>query len=458
MKRRILSFAFAVLLLACLLAGCGVKTFTPNEARSGVVRVLTFYKADIYTAYGDYVDSFETGVSISSGSAFGVGKSGKETDVFVTNRHVVESSFTESITLQGVPLYVVYNRTNVYILLDDYAYDSNVGLDTSRSVPCTVLYEADENHADLAVLRAAEPVAGRIALPLLDQDYTLNASETVYALGYPSSTDMATLDASYNMEYAGSVDKVTVTNGIVSLHTAYVDGNNTRTNIIQHTATVNHGNSGGPLITADGAVAGVNTWIFGQDLSTGDSMAFAALETGYVQDVLDDLKISYDVYSPGSVNAAVILVIVAVLVLAAAAVVVVLVLRRKQPSQPVSDAVMPPAPQPGPAYDSGIRLQCQSGSFAGRRFPVDGQVRIGRDPAKNDLVYPANTQGISGTHCVVFLNNGQVYLKDLGSTYGTFLGNGQRLAANQTVLLQKGDSFCLASERESFVITGKGGV
>ena len=54
--------------------------------------------------------------------------------------------------------------------------------------------------------------------------------------------------------------------------------------------------------------------------------------------------------------------------------------------------------------------------------------------------------------------NGQVYLKDLGSSYGTFLAGGQRLAASQAVLLKPGDSFSLASEQETFVVIQKGGV
>lgn len=81
-----------------------------------------------------------------------------------------------------------------------------------------------------------------------------------------------------------------------------------------------------------------------------------------------------------------------------------------------------------PAQDSLLRLQGVSGTFAGRRFPMADTVRIGRDPSLNQLSYPANVKGISRQHCELRLVNGQVYLKDLGSTYGTFLGSGQRLA------------------------------
>ena len=61
-------------------------------------------------------------------------------------------------------------------------------------------------------------------------------------------------------------------------------------------------------------------------------------------------------------------------------------------------------------------------------------------------------------HCILVWQDGQLYLQDLGSTYGTFVNGGQRLAANQAVVLNPGDKFSLGSEKECFVITRKGGV
>ena len=74
------------------------------------------------------------------------------------------------------------------------------------------------------------------------------------------------------------------------------------------------------------------------------------------------------------------------------------------------------------------------------------------------LVKSPDTKGISGVHCVIRVENGTIILQDLGSTYGTFLGGGQRLAAQQPVVLKMGDRFCLGSEKECFIVTGKGGV
>jgi S1-C subfamily serine protease len=71
----------------------------------------------------------------------------------------------------------------------------------------------------------------------------------VYALGYPGSVTEHSVTSS-------GINDITVTNGIVSQHMqdAYAD----ETWVLMHTALISGGNSGGPLITAQGAVIGVN--------------------------------------------------------------------------------------------------------------------------------------------------------------------------------------------------------
>ena len=56
------------------------------------------------------------------------------------------------------------------------------------------------------------------------------------------------------------------------------------------------------------------------------------------------------------------------------------------------------------------------------------------------------------------VDNNTVWLKDLGSTYGTYISGGRRLAANEAVQLRVGDKFWLGSENEVFVIAPKGGI
>lgn len=368
---------------------------------------------------------------------------------------------------QYVP-YVILERTAVYILLDDYALRDGV-LDEDRAVECKVTYRGNDYEPDLAVIQTldGEPVPGRAALPLLPaaEDRDVESGDKVYALGYPGSTD------DVNATVAASVERVTMTDGIVSLHTQYIDSNDVMTDSIQHTAQINHGNSGGPLLDSRGAVIAVNTWINGQDLSTGDRMNSYSIEIKYLRDRLDDLRIRYDVYreKSGGISPVMIVAIAAAVAVVAAVAVAV---TRKPKTAPIQGPIPGPVPGPTPgpvpgpvqpqarpviAGDSGLRIQGVAGQFAGRRFAIAGQLRIGRDPARNDLVYPAESQGVSGVHCVLLTDGGRLLVQDLGSTYGTFVG-GNRLAANAPVELRVGDRFCLGSEREAFVIARKGEV
>ena len=462
MRKKLMSVLALCAMLSVLLSGCASgKTGgqIAAESRNGVVRVLSIYSnCTIYyvdAASGD-VGVYAQGKTLTAtGSAFGVGSAGKETDVFVTNRHVVANLEGELLgwASDSVALVAEGKLSGVYLLKDDFAY-STTGLDTSRSVPCRVIYQADENHADLAVLRSAEPVEGRVALPLLAEGDSVDAGDAVYALGYPGSTDDASVDSEGNHDYAGGVESVTITNGVVSLHNTFVDDNDVRVNIIQHTATINHGNSGGPLIDERGAVVGVNTWGYGQDLSSGDTGASGSIEIDYVRDILDDLKKGYDTYASGPNTAVIGAGAAAAVVIIAAAV----LLRKKEVEPEPSGEDSGPAGGAKIAGDTGFRLQGLSGVHAGRRYAISGPVRLGRDQSRCDIVYPADTQGVSGYHCMVAVKDGQVYIMDLGSTYGTFLTNGRRLAANETVAVQAGEVISLGSERESFRIDRKGGV
>lgn len=469
MKRRILSI-FAVCALLFALTATAMAASGGNvaaESRSGVARVLSVYEMYLN---GDSLGATMTAV----GSAFGVGKAGKETDIFVTNRHVVEDSqeiwsayelvyylYGEAELQNYAGAYedgtvlVDYKLTRAYLLLDDFAYSDTTGLDPSRSVPCSIIYIADEDEPDLAVLRAAEPVTGRTALYLAPAESGgVEVGDTVYALGYPYSADAATTDENRNTNYAGSVESVTVTTGVVSRFVDYARAN---ARIIQHDAAINGGNSGGPLINDKGAVVGVNTITFNLNgTSSAGTNHSGSVASEQVMRVLDSIGIEYDTYS-GFPTALVIGAVVVVILAGAAVAAVVLIRSRKPGPQPRPQPGPKPGPQPDPAVAAELRIQGQSGAFAGRRFSLNGSVRIGRDPNANDLVYPGGTPGISGRHCVVTLSGGQVTLTDLGSSYGTFLAGGRKLTPNQPVTLQVGDTFSLGSGEERFVITGKGG-
>lgn len=163
----------------------------------------------------------------------------------------------------------------------------------------------------------------------------------------------------------------------------------------------------------------------------------------------------------------------------------ILVAANKKPSAKKSDGAAPaPVPAPQPA-DSGTialkrnemaselvdftkpspavsysqngkasaqwQLRCIRGPLEGQTFPLHDKLSIGRIP-DNDVVFSAETKGVSGRHCEVVLSNGRVILQDLNATYGTYFGMEQKakLKPNMDYQLQHGDVFILAEGGPAF--------
>lgn len=91
--------------------------------------------------------------------------------------------------------------------------------------------------------------------PRLDRGLPEDLSETqsVYALGFPLGLSTATHE---------NLPEISVRSGAVSALRHNNDGD---VCVIEHSASLEHGNSGGPLMNAEGEVVGVNTWTYGDN-------------------------------------------------------------------------------------------------------------------------------------------------------------------------------------------------
>lgn len=450
MKKRLFASSLTVcILLCCILtalpahaAGSDGESAV-SSARNGVVRILA--------ALSDG--------SANLGSGFAVGQAGEPSAVFVTNKHVVE------------------NSTAVYLLLDDRWSETEDGsaLNMEYVVRCDVVYEP-ETYPDYAILLADRIVTERVALPLMPAALA-EPGETIYAIGFPSVSDQVTVN------YTANVDTVTVTAGTISRLAHMTE---TDTDVIQIDANINHGNSGGPLITEEGYVIGLNTYGYGDNINL-------AVQSDYVISRLNDLvdigtlyEFEYTLITDRSEGSGMMTtVLICVGLLAAAAVVAVLILRRnRKPATAAGyqkdssgggsnnsswkkDDHSSTFPKTGQVDEIGetqpaepqeeLRIVGVNGHFAGRRFALTGTLRLGRLPDQNDLVFPADTTGVSGVHCVVRLTSGGATLTDLGSSFGTFLNGQNKIPPQQPTALKLGDTFALGSQRQTFRLERKNG-
>ena len=95
-----------------------------------------------------------------------------------------------------------------------------------------------------------------------------------------------------------------------------------------------------------------------------------------------------------------------------------------------------------------------SGVYVNQSFPMsEGELVFGRNPSSCNIVFQDSVRGISKMHCMVE-NNGKIAtLKDLGSSYGTFL-NGVKIQQHLPIVLKNGDTFCLGDKSNAFIFQG----
>src|ERR1700757_5095906 len=148
-----------------------------------------------------------------------------------------------------------------YVLTNEHvvqgAQDARVAFVDGRSVPAVVV--GRDPSTDLAVLRAQ---AGALPYARLSEAQPLRVGQLVVAVGNPFGFES------------------TVSSGVVSAlgrslrsrHGRLIEG------VVQHTAALNPGNSGGPLVDSVGRVAGINTAIIAMAQGIGFAIPAATAQ------------------------------------------------------------------------------------------------------------------------------------------------------------------------------------
>ncbi len=264
MRYRFLAAVMALLLLIGLLPAAAAEDPAQNPEEAQMlerVRQSVVHLYAIGTSERTHLRSRWTG------TGFAVGIAGTESDIFLTNWHVATGSGKFDA-----------EEVRLWLLLDHAQFDENQEPLPGSAIACQVL-AATTGFPDVAVIRAAEPT-GRRALPLLSSRRVMDQTP-VYALGFPGLKDTR-----YGAD-SGPED-VDITQGVIDRRLTMTSAGDTRCLI--HSAAIRHGNSGGPLVNRQGAVVGLNTYGFEEDVTTE---LFCSVYIDYGMKMLEKLGIPY---------------------------------------------------------------------------------------------------------------------------------------------------------------------
>jgi S1-C subfamily serine protease len=201
----------------------------------------------------------EADVQLATGSGFVVSPLG----YVVTNHHVVAAN-TEARMVNGVAVELTRTPSRIEVVFP-------TGL-PNRLGPTPVLeatvYAADEA-LDLAVLQIGGADFPYLAL---GDSEAVAAGDAVTALGFPFGRMVEVV----RQGLSDVVPRVSVSRGDISALRADVAG---ETRYLQTSATLNPGNSGGPMLDADGFVVGVVRMVLTRGRNIGFGIPVSALKT-----------------------------------------------------------------------------------------------------------------------------------------------------------------------------------
>ena len=387
----------------------------------------------------------------------------------ITNHHVIEpflesgeGELVQAETTEGV----LTGRSKIRVF-----YDSD---DFEEAYP--VAYDEIK---DLAVLKLGAATSKRTPLPLCSPTDNMVGS-TIYAVGYPGLAENVFADATTTW---GPSD-VSVTSGSIS---RLLTTSGTGQMRLQIDCVIRHGNSGGPLVNEDGQVLGIAVSSVSDE---EDSSMYYGVNIDEVIPYLKQYDVPYVLQEAGATQSssetslaegtapagdtivvpesteedpkessggvpAAVWVVIGVAVAAVAGVVIFLLLQKGKKT-PAQVQPVQPAPAPAPAPQKVPVLRSLAQQHNGVRIPIQGrQILIGTSQGDCQVVFRSGTPGVSRRHCSISWDAaiGDFILTDLGSSFGTFLENRQKLAQGVPTRLRPGDRFYLGSP-ENLLSTG----
>lgn len=221
------------------------------------------------------VVEIQTGISLSNGKFYPV----KNASGFLISNdsegvYVITANHSVTLTQKEKKRFCKKKK----IAADDYSVNTSIRLVVKGDVTTEVSILANSKSRDFCVLNAADVLKERQALKLGSAG-DIVVGDTIYALGYP-----AVSQDSGSLQY--TPEEVEIHSGEIQDTAASVKGES----YLQHSAIVLPDSSGGPLVTKDGYLVGMNN----ASIVNENIDVFYSLPVAEIQEILDNYGIFYD--------------------------------------------------------------------------------------------------------------------------------------------------------------------
>lgn len=332
------------------------------------------------------------------GTGFAVGIPGKPTDIIVTAYSVVATKN------------VVPPKTAEVVINEN-----------EKKLSVAVLfYDADKN---VAILKL--PSKSKEITPVILKNH-INYGETVYVSGYDGTGNIMSDFDKFN-----TTDIVRY-NGNISTYDELQS-----TLIYKYSNEFNRASSGAPAVDNKGYAVGMcayslnNMNTYSQYILSSDELS--KLLSSQNIDFMTSDEVIYK-------NIIILSIIIGFILLAAITALTLIIGNKKANNLNFKDKY----------------IKITDGTLKGKIYKFNGKITIGRDAEKCNIVYPINEPGISALHCTVQVEDGNCYLVDNFSKYGTFLEDGTKISPSLPHKIESNKFvFYIADTKNRFEITDK---